>query len=105
MSKISAPVSHFFVQRGDHVKKGQLVATLENRDLIAAVQESKQLYAQASANYSTVISATMPDELIKAQTDVQSAQQLLDATEQVYRSRQNLFAQGALSRRLVDDAK
>ena len=105
MSKISAPISHFFVQRGDHVKKGQLVATLENRDLMAAVQESKQLYAQASANYSTVISATMPDELTKAVTDVQSAKQLFDATEQVYKSRQSLFAQGALSRRLVDDAK
>jgi multidrug efflux pump subunit AcrA (membrane-fusion protein) len=105
MSKISAPVSRFFVQRGDHVKKGQLLATLENRDLIAAVQENKQLYAQATANYHTVVSATMPDELTKAETDIQSARQLLDASQQVYASRQNLFAQGALSKRLVDDAR
>ena len=34
--KISAPVKQFFVNRGDHVKAGQLVATLENRDLVAA---------------------------------------------------------------------
>lgn len=105
MSKISAPISRFFVQRGDHVKKGQLLATLENRDLIAAVQENKQLYAQATANYHTVVSATMPDELTKAETDVKSARQLHDAAQQVYASRQNLFAQGALSKRLVDDAR
>jgi len=35
-AKISAPVKQFFVNRGDHVKAGQLVATLENRDLLAA---------------------------------------------------------------------
>ena len=34
--KISAPVQRFLVQRGDHVKQGQLLAVLENRDLAAA---------------------------------------------------------------------
>src|SRR5579862_3905933 len=31
--KISAPVQKFLVNRGDHVKAGQVVARLENRDL------------------------------------------------------------------------
>src|SRR5215472_15034318 len=34
MPKISAPVKQFFVNRGDHVKAGQLLASLENRDLV-----------------------------------------------------------------------
>src|SRR5580693_10676500 len=34
---ISKPVVKFYVNRGDHVKEGQLVATLEGRDLKAAV--------------------------------------------------------------------
>ena len=33
--KISAPVRRFLVNRGDHVKQGQLLAELENRDLVA----------------------------------------------------------------------
>ncbi|MBV9443732.1 MAG: biotin/lipoyl-binding protein, partial [Acidobacteriaceae bacterium] len=45
--KISAPVQQFLVQRGAHVKEGQLVAVLEDRDLIAAAQESQGLYQQA----------------------------------------------------------
>src|SRR5437762_13870875 len=32
-SKLSAPVRRFFVNRGDKVKQGQLLAELENRDL------------------------------------------------------------------------
>src|ERR1700748_117190 len=39
--KISAPVAAFHVQRGQHVKKGELLATLENRDLAASVTENK----------------------------------------------------------------
>src|ERR1035437_10555686 len=32
-AKIAAPVQRFLVQRGDHVKQGQLLAVLESRDL------------------------------------------------------------------------
>src|ERR1035441_4190187 len=39
--KISAPVQKFYVNRGDHVKQGQLLATLENRDLTAQAAESQ----------------------------------------------------------------
>src|SRR4051812_38553943 len=39
--KISAPVAEFHVQRGAHVKKGDLLVTLENRDLAAGVTENK----------------------------------------------------------------
>src|SRR5579871_2862598 len=41
MPKITAPVQKFYVNRGDHVKRGQLLAVLENRDLVAAAAESK----------------------------------------------------------------
>ncbi len=103
--KISAPVSRFLVQRGDHVKQGQLVAVLEDRDLVAAAQESKQLYDQAQAAYQTTIAATMPDELTKAKTDVETARQAADAAQKVFESRQTLLRQGALSQRLVEDAR
>ena len=39
--KITAPVQKFYVRRGDHVKQGQLVAVLENRDLVSAATEAK----------------------------------------------------------------
>jgi RND family efflux transporter MFP subunit len=103
--KISAPVRKFYVNRGDHVSEGQLLASLENRDLAAAAQESKGQYEQAEANYRSTTAATVPEEMIKAQTDVQSDKQAMDAAQRVYESREKLFKDGALARKLVDDAQ
>jgi multidrug efflux pump subunit AcrA (membrane-fusion protein) len=103
--KISAPVQKFLVQRGDHVREGQLLAVLEDRDLQAAAQESKNLYQQAEATYENTKAATMPDDLVKAKTDVQTARQALDAANVAYQNRLQLFKEGALAHKLVDDAK
>ena len=51
--KISAPVEKFYVNRGSHVKAGQLVARLENKDLQAALSQAKGAYEQAQAAYAT----------------------------------------------------
>jgi len=102
--KISAPVKQFFVNRGDHVKAGQLLVTLENRDLVAAAAANKAQVDQAQANLKTTADATVPESVVKAQTDVQSYQEQYDAAKKVLDSRQKLFEQGALARKLVDDA-
>jgi HlyD family secretion protein len=104
MPKIGAPVKKFYVNRGDHVSQGQLVAVLENRDLAAAVTESKGGLDQAQAAYTTTTAATVPEDLNKAKQDLESARQALDAAQKLYQSRQQLFEQGALARRLVDEA-
>jgi multidrug efflux pump subunit AcrA (membrane-fusion protein) len=105
MPKISAPVARFLVQRGDHVREGQLVAVLEDRDLVASAQESKQLYDQAQANYQNTRAAVMPDDLTKAKADAQAAKEALDAAQRVYDNRVALYKEGALAQKLVDDAK
>ena len=105
MPKISAPVRKFYVNRGDHVTTGQLVATLENRDLIAAEHESTANFAQAEAARRIVSQATVTEDQTKAQTDVAATKQALDAAQKVYDSRVELLNQGAIARKLVDDAK
>ena len=105
MPKINAPVARFLAQRGDHVKQGQLLAVLEDQDLLASAQESKQLYQQAQAGYQSTVSATMPDDLIKAKADADASRQALEAAQKVYESRLKLLQEGALSQRLVDESK
>src|SRR5690349_12817094 len=39
--KITAPITEFKVRRGDRVRKGQLLATLENKDLAGQAEASK----------------------------------------------------------------
>src|SRR5580658_2267420 len=105
MPKIAAPVQKFYVNRGDHVKQGQLLAVLENRDLIDAAAESKGAVEQAESNLRTTEMATVPDSVVKAQTDMESARETRDNAKAVLDSRQQLFKQGALAGRLVDEAR
>ncbi len=102
--KISAPIRTFTVNRGDHVAKDQVLATLENRDLEAAVAENTQLVAQAQASQRATTGAQIPEDATKAQQDVAATKEALDAAQKVYESRKQLFEQGALARRLVDEA-
>jgi HlyD family secretion protein len=104
-SKISAPVKRIMVNRGDHVKAGQVVLELESADLAAAENESRSQYEQSQAAYQTVTGATIPDDRTKADTDVQSLQQSYDAAKKLYDNRVNLQKEGALAMKLVDDAK
>lgn len=104
-SKISAPVKRMLVNRGDHVRAGQLLAELENSDLEAAANESRQQYEQTQAQYQTVTGATVPEDRTKSQADVQTAQQAFDAAKKLYDNRVELQRQGALAQKLVDEAK
>ncbi|MFY9728204.1 MAG: efflux RND transporter periplasmic adaptor subunit [Bryobacteraceae bacterium] len=104
MPKISAPVQKFLVNRGDHVRAGQLLAVLENRDLVAAENAAKSQVDQAEANLRSTESATVPEAITKAQTDVASDREQLDAAGRVLESRRKLFQDGALARKSVDDA-
>jgi multidrug efflux pump subunit AcrA (membrane-fusion protein) len=103
--KVSAPVGRFYVNRGDRVKAGQLLATLENRDLAASEVENKGALAQAEAAYATTTASGLPEEMRKSELDAEAAKQALDAEQKLYESRENLFKQGALPRKDLDQAR
>ena len=103
--KISAPVKRMLVNRGDHVRAGQVIAELEDRDLAAAVEEAKFQYEQAQSAYATVTGATVVEDQTKAQADVQSAQSAFDAAKKLYDSRVALQKEGALAQRQVDETR
>src|SRR5258705_12159255 len=105
MPKIAARVQRFLVQRGDHVKEGQLLAVLEARDLAAGTAESRAQVTQAEANLRATTSGTVPESIVKAQTDVDTAKQAEDAATRLLENRKKLLEQGALARKLVDDAQ
>jgi RND family efflux transporter MFP subunit len=105
VSKITAPVQKFLIKRGSPVRQGQLLAILENRDLSAAAQENKGAFNQAEATYATATTAGLPEELQKAEADAQQTKQALDAQEKVFQSRQQLYEQGALPRKELDQSQ
>jgi multidrug efflux pump subunit AcrA (membrane-fusion protein) len=103
--KLSAPVRRILVNRGDHVRVGQLLAELETADLAAAAEESKHQYEQTQAASQTLTGAAVAEDRAKAESDVKSAQQALDSAQKLYDNRAALQREGALAQKLVDDAK
>jgi membrane fusion protein (multidrug efflux system) len=52
MTKLGGSIEEIFVQEGDHVEKGQLIARLEVDDYRIALDAAKAAYALAQADYS-----------------------------------------------------
>jgi multidrug efflux pump subunit AcrA (membrane-fusion protein) len=102
--KISAPVRKFYVQRGSRVKEGQLLATLENNDLAAAAMDNKGSYMAAEAAYATATKAQVPEDTLKAESDVTQSKANLDLNLSIVKSRKQLFAEGAIPGRDLDTA-
>src|SRR5438034_11583097 len=103
--RISSTIKKFHVQRGAHVKKGQLLADLENKDLSAAAESTKVDFEQADANYVTTVDASLPQQIQKAQLDAVAAKSNFEAQQKVYESRKELFQQGAIPRKDLDSAE
>jgi HlyD family secretion protein len=103
--KISAPVEKFLVNRGDHVKQGQLLAVLENKDLVGVAAESKSQVDQAEASYRMTTGVSLPEEIVKSRGEVEAARQAMEASQRLVESRQKLLAEGVIARKLVDEAQ
>jgi len=104
-TKITAPVKKFYVQRGSHVKAGELLATLENKDLQAAVTDNQGSFDAADATYQTEVKATVPEDYQKAELDYAQAKANLDLNKSIVASRKQLFAQGAIPGRDLDTSE
>jgi HlyD family secretion protein len=104
-AKITSTIAEFMVQRASHVKKGQLLAILENKDLAAQAEASKGDFEQADANYAITVDAGLPQQVQKAEFDAAVAKSAFAAAQKVYDSRKDLFQQGAIPRRDLDSAE
>ena len=102
--KIVAPVQKFYVNRGSRVHQGQLLAVLENKDIAASVTENKGALEQAQASYETTTKASLPEDITKAETEAKAAKEAFDAQQKLYDSRKQLYEQGALPRKDLDQA-
>ena len=102
--KITAPVRTFYVQRGSKVRKGQLLAELENRDLSAQALDNQGQYTAARAAFEMQTKAQVPEDYHKAELDVAQAKAQLDLQQQIVDARRKLLAEGAIPGRDYDTA-
>lgn len=103
--KITSPIAKFLVNRGSRVHRGELVAILENQDLRGSALADEGSYQQAQADYTSATATTLPQEMRKAEFDAAAAKRALEAQQKVTDNRRQLFHDGALSRKDLDQSE
>jgi HlyD family secretion protein len=96
VAKVVSSIKKWNVERGSHVKAGQLLGELENQDLTGAAKKSQGGYAQAEVTYQMTVQ--------KSAQDLKFAKQSLDSAQKLYDGRATLYKEGAVSAKDLDDA-
>ena len=94
--RVVSSITKWYVDRGSHVKAGQLLGELENQDLAGAAKKSQGGYAQAEVTYQMTVQ--------KSAQDLKFAKQSLDSAQKFYDGRAALYKEGAVSAKDLDDA-
>src|ERR1700723_1405288 len=93
-------ITHLYVREGDHVKKGELLAQLEN------VQSSADVNANEASLQAAQTDALAADAAVKtSQADMQRAQADYDRNKLDWERTQNLYKDGLISKSDFDSRK
>lgn len=103
-------LAELFVQQGERVTKGQVIARMENDDAEAQLLQAQARVARAEAQLSAVRTGNRPEDIAQAEARVQQAEARvneararLDLAEQRVARNQSLADQGAVSRDQLDE--
>jgi HlyD family secretion protein len=97
-SKASGIVKKLYVDYGEHVKAGQLLAELDKDEMLAQVRSSEAQLASAEAN---MHSAEADHK--RAQVDAEGVD--IPMLKRAYERAQNMFKEGVVSQANLDDAQ
>jgi ABC exporter DevB family membrane fusion protein len=96
-SELNGRIERFFVNEGDTVKKGDLIASLENRDLKAKLRESETEVTVARARLNEVVSGSRTEEIRKAKAALEGAVADLHLASTEFERYERLYNQGMIS--------
>lgn len=95
-ARITAPIRELRVHKGDTVRAGDVLATLESRDVAAARGEAAAALTDAEANLQKTSAGTLPTDIERARGQLASAEAGLNQAQKIYDRRSELFKQGAI---------
>jgi multidrug efflux pump subunit AcrA (membrane-fusion protein) len=98
-ARITAPIRKLLVRKGDTVAAGQVLAQLDNRDLLAQRAEAEAAVTDAEANLQRVTSGTVPTDVERARGQSVITEAALNQAQKFYDRRRQLFEQGAIPQR------
>lgn len=104
-------LEELFVEQGDRVEPGQIIARMKSRDTATEVQQNRAAVAEAEAALAELQQGSRPDEITQAEATVEAnraqvrdAQARLDLATSDLARRQQLFDRGAVAATDLDTA-
>ena len=97
-------LTQLYVEQGDKVKAGQIIARMDSADIQAQLDQALADLKQAQAKLAEARAGNRPQEIAKAQAQVDSAQAKAVYTNQQVKRYQYLYQEGAEKKQLLDQA-
>src|SRR6186713_770719 len=104
-SKISGRVAWIGVEKGDQVRKDQVIVRLEDREYRAQYDQAAAAYDSASARLAELERGSRPEEIDRAKAEMERAEAQLRADEANFKRIENMVKQGVGAPQLLDEAR
>lgn len=91
--------------QNEFVRRGELLATIDTRDIQAQKNEAEAVLREARLNVQTLSKSTIPQADIQANRDLQDAQAAVDNAKNLYDRRKVLYDKGGIALKDVETAQ
>ncbi|MBI5205961.1 MAG: HlyD family secretion protein [Nitrospirae bacterium] len=102
-SELDGKIADFFVKEGDSIKKGALIARLENKDIQAKLKEANAELSVAKSRLKDVASGAREEEIKKAGAALEAAIADKETAEKEFKRHENLFKKGFVPKSVLDE--
>ena len=101
--KQAGRLTALYVDQGDQVKQGQIIARMDNSDIQAQLLQSRGNLEQAEAQLALARAGNRLQDIGQANAQVEAAKAKVSLTSQRVKSNLNLYQQGAISQDKLDE--
>ncbi|MDR7922291.1 efflux RND transporter periplasmic adaptor subunit [Thermosynechococcus sp. HY213] len=98
-------LAELYVEQGDRVKAGQIIARMDNRDEQAQLAQAQANLADAIARRDRVVAGNRAEEIAQAEAQVRAAATRAQLAEERLKRNELLAAEGAIPRDTLDELK
>lgn len=91
--------------QNEFVRRGELLATIDTRDLQAQKKEAEAVLSEARLNVQTLRKSTIPQSEIQSDRDLRDAKATVDNARNLYERRKDLYDKGGIALKDVEAAQ
>lgn len=104
-SKVSGKVEWIGVEKGDRVRKGQLLVKLEDKEFRAQLDQAKAQLRAAEERLAELEAGSRPEEIERAEAELERAETERDLAVRDLERTRKLFEKGIVARQELDNAE